>query len=243
MLEHYAIVHVRGTPATGKTRLARLLQDRLETNRRVVFMGLGWPPATGRRHPTEILADESHRTGFTNVGARDLLTKKNNDLVFIIDEAQTTYRESHLWFSVIKDRMGLSHGPSICLFSSYGSPSTGSPDYQTSGNTPPILRAELRVSLVPSMCPGAPQISLFYNFAEFHDVVFRFSKNRNLEFKIEDNLKNHIYSMTNGHPGMVRSVLEFLETVRAIIYFTLIASYFHRSIEIILSVQMLSHLA
>ncbi|OJJ82731.1 uncharacterized protein ASPGLDRAFT_48833 [Aspergillus glaucus CBS 516.65] len=142
-----------------------------------VFMGLGWPPATGRRHPTEILADESHRTGFTNVGARDLLTKKNNDLVFIIDEAQTTYGESHLWFSVIKDWMGLSHSPSICLFSSYSSPST-----------------------LLSMCLGAPQISPFYNFAEFHD------------FKIEDNLKNHIYSMTNGHPGMVRSVLEFLET-------------------------------
>lgn len=48
MLEHYVIVHVQGTPATGKTRLARLLQDRLETNRRVVFMGLGWPPSSNR---------------------------------------------------------------------------------------------------------------------------------------------------------------------------------------------------
>ena len=240
MLEHYAIVHVRGTPSTGKTRLARLLQDRLEIDHRVVLMGLGWPPASGRRHPTEIRADESHRMGFTNVRARGLLTKENNDLVFIIDEAQTTYGESHLWFSVIKDRMGYSHGPSICLFSSYGSPSTGSPDYQASRNTPPVLRAEIRVSLVPSMCPGAPQISLFYKFAEFNDVVVRFSMNRNLEFNIEDNLKNHIYCMTNGHPGMVRSVLESLETVRAIMYFTLIASYFYKSIGIILSVQILS---
>lgn len=243
MLEHHGIVHVRGTPSTGKTQLARLLQNRLETGRRVVFMGLGWPQASGSRHPTEILADESQRRGFTDVTARNLLTEENNDLVFIIDEAQTTYGESHLWFSVIKDRMGFSHGPSICLFSSYGSPSTGSPDYQASRNTPPVLRAEIRVSLVPSMCLGAPQISLFYKFAEFTDVVARFSMARNLEFKIEDDLKNHIYSMTNGHPGMIRSVLEFLETVRAIIYFTRIASYFYRFIGIILNVQILSRSA
>lgn len=241
MLEHHAIVHVRGTPSTGKTQLARLLQHRLEIDHRVVLMGLGWPHASGSRHPTEILADESHRMGFTDVTARDLLTEENNDLVFIIDEAQTTYGESHLWFSVIKDRMGFSHGPSICLFSSYGSPSTGSPYDQASSHTLPVLRAEIQVSLVPSMCSGAPHISLFYKFAEFNDVVARFSIARNLEFKVEDDLKIHIYNMTNGHPGMVRSVLEFLETVRAIMYFILIASYFYRSIGNILSVQILRH--
>lgn len=133
-LKRYAVVHVRGTPATGKSRLAQLLQAHFEQDYRVVFIE-GW---TGGRRPAAILVGECHEEGYKDVSAKNLMSSRNYDLLFIIDEAHATYADSRLWYTLIKDRIGVSYGPLFCLFSSYGSPSTGSPNYPFAV-TPPVL--------------------------------------------------------------------------------------------------------
>ena len=45
--------------------------------------------------------------------------------MMILDEAQSTYSNTQLWYVVIKSVLGSSTGIRICLLSSYGSSSTG----------------------------------------------------------------------------------------------------------------------
>lgn len=131
MLEEQSIVHVRGTPASGKTSLAMLLRVHLTSSHNVIFI----PEWTSGDSPGGILVKECQKFGY-DVSEMDLLNSQDGEFVFIIDEAQLTYTDSRLWYRVIKSRLGSSIGPWFCLFASYGSPSNGSPDYPTAV-TPP----------------------------------------------------------------------------------------------------------
>lgn len=88
-----------------------------------------------------------HLQGYKTVQKSNLLNEQNDDLVFILDEAQVTYDDPFFWYSFIKERLALEKGPRFCIFTSYGSPTTGSPDYPKSA-TPPILKKERRISLI-----------------------------------------------------------------------------------------------
>lgn len=211
MLNEYAVVHVRGTPATGKTTLALLLQKHLEGSHRVIFID-HWE---ANFRSTGYLVEQSHQSGHKEVQANDFFGSQNDNVVFIIDEAQVTYADSHLWYTVIKTRIGRSYGPRFCLFSSYGSPSTGAPEFNYPvATTPPILRREQRVSLtIPTGLEGS-KISLFYTPAEFEDVIVRFCRRSTVEFTLAQDLQSYTFSLTNGHPGMVHAILTFIELVR-----------------------------
>lgn len=201
LLDEYGIVHVRGTPASGKTTLATLLRYHLENKCKVVGID-GWKDV----HATQYLIEKCHEHGYDHVDDRNFMTSLNDDIVFIIDEAQTTYFDSHLWFSAIKSRLGLERGPRFCLFSSYGSPLTGSPDYPRAV-TPAILRPQQRVSMTSS---SASKACLFYNQVEFEDVIRRFTS----DYTLAKEVQACIFSLSNGHPGMVGALLRFIKWVR-----------------------------
>lgn len=208
MLEEQSIVHVRGTPASGKTSLALLLRAHLTSRHNVVFI----PEWTPGDFPGDILVNGCQRFGY-DVSEMDLLNSQDGEFVFIIDESQLTYTDSRLWYTVIKSRLGSSYGPWFCLFASYGSPSNGSPDYPTAV-TPPILSLGQRVSLVLSTKQGSPGICLFFGMDEFEDVVARYCKKDDVKFTLAEDLQRYIFALTNGHPGMIRSLLVYIETVR-----------------------------
>lgn len=42
----------------------------------------------------------------------------------------------------------------------------------------------------------------------------RFCRGSGIEFTLKKDLRNYIFAITNGHPGMVRSILVFIEEVR-----------------------------
>src|SRR6266480_6726078 len=84
--------------------------------------------------------------GYSEVQRRDILTL---DIIFILYEAQQTYAVSHLWYSVIKTQNERTARPRSCLFSSYDSPITSSPNYLFR-TTPVILSTNQRVSLTVS---------------------------------------------------------------------------------------------
>lgn len=103
MLHESGVVHVRGTPATGKTTLAQLLAGWLAKRQlTVLYMGDWQADANART----LLVKKCHEAGYKGIQELDFLSAVNNNLVFIIDEAQVTYENSHLWYSIIKSRIG-----------------------------------------------------------------------------------------------------------------------------------------
>ncbi|KAF8543127.1 hypothetical protein BDD12DRAFT_802326 [Trichophaea hybrida] len=77
------------------------------------------------------------------------------NVVFLIDEAQETYKHKDFWMGFIKARSGRFWGTKICLFSSYGSPANGPVDYLN--NSAPIhLGVQRRVGITLSLVNRGP---------------------------------------------------------------------------------------
>jgi len=147
--------------------------------------------------------------GYLEARQLDILTL---DIVFVIDEAQQTYVHSDLWYDVIKTQSKRPAGPRFCLFSSYGNPITGSTNYPF--RTPPVVLAwSQRVSLIVTCNSDAPDICLFYNDAEYEDVLRRFYKQELNNFKLDADAERYLFEFTNGHPGAVRSILLYIQKV------------------------------
>lgn len=140
----------------------------------------------------------------------EFLNEENDNVIFILDEAQVTYHDAFFWYSVIKERLAAIKGPRFCLFTSYGSPSTGSPDYPET-TTPPVLNREQRISLtIPNNLVGH-DLCLFYKKEEFRDVVKKWTDEANL--KIGEDVANYVFEQTNGHPGVAGAMFRYIKKV------------------------------
>lgn len=209
LLEECRVVHIRGTPSSGKTILAGLLAryygDRKEP---VVYLD-HWKKSEQTGNPREELARHCHAAGYYHVTCDNLLSQ---NLTFILDEAQSSYHDASLWLGPIKTMSGVSSGPRFCLFSSYGSPDSGSDEYPL-GTTPVNFKPAQRVSILVSETPGSPRLSLFYDRDEFEDVTDRLCRRPTMNFKIDMAARSYLYSVTNGHPGAVRSLISYIVDV------------------------------
>ena len=200
LLDKKRVVHVRGTPCSGKTTLAMLLWDYYrERGERVVFLN-GWHNV---RNPRIHLVDECNAYGYYGVEPHTL-TKAN--VVFIFDEAQQSYDNGDLWSGIIKTQSGSHAGPKICLFSSYGSPATGPTDHP-SKTTPIHIGPSQRISITASRFAS---VCLFYSREEFEDVVNRRCSNPTSKFELDPAAREYLYSITNGHPGATDALLDFI---------------------------------
>lgn len=203
LLEAYRVIHVRGTPSSGKTTLARLLLNHYIYRSKPVVLIDGWHNVPD---PTTHLVERSILSGYVGVTPINLLTL---DIVFLIDEAQQSYQDSRLWLGIIKTQSLRPSGPKICIFSSYGSPATGPTQYPH-GSTPIHFGVEQRVSISVSSIPGAPSICLFYNEEEFSEVVRLRCASPTHKFVMDPTAIDYFYLITNGHPGAVTSLLGYL---------------------------------
>jgi hypothetical protein len=167
-----------------------------------------WDHTKGTRNS---LDDICRRAGYADGRSGGVLP---TDIIFIIDEAQKTYTDVEFWCNIIKSRSGQPTGPRFCLFSSYGNPLTGIPIYPRT-ITPLVLIPEQRVSLMRSHLKNSPDVCLFYNQAEYKEVIERYSKYPSHNFKLDPNAEGYLFSLTNGHPGAIRSMLAYLRFVRA----------------------------
>jgi hypothetical protein len=77
-------MHVRGTPASGKTVLSRLLHDYSLAKTQNVILTALW---NKEKSAAEFLAELCHNRGYTEVREDNVL---NSNFIFIIDEAQQT---------------------------------------------------------------------------------------------------------------------------------------------------------
>ena len=203
ILETKRVVHVRGTPSSGKTTLANLLYQYYKDRGKAVVLIDGWHNIPD---PTTHLVNRCIISGYDEATKSNLL---NLDLVFLFDEAQQSYQDLTLWLGIIKTQSCRTNGPRICLFSSYGSPTTGPTQYPH-GSTPIYFGGSQRVSISVSRTSNAPNISLFYNEEEFSEVMRLRCADPRHRFAINSAASDYLYSITNGHPGVVTSLLGYL---------------------------------
>ncbi len=203
ILDEQRVVHVRGTPSSGKTTLAHLLYQHYENRKEPVISIEGWLHTPD---PIAFLVNKCNALGYHGITLGNLI---NSNVVFLFDEAQQSYHDSRLWLGLIKTQSCRSNGPRICLFSSYGSPATGPTEYPY-GSTPIHLGAPQRVSITVSRIPDSPKISLFYNEAEFEEVVGQHCSNPTKKFTMDSAACEYLYSITSGHPGAVTSLLGYI---------------------------------
>ncbi|KAL4737754.1 hypothetical protein BDV11DRAFT_216432 [Aspergillus similis] len=190
LVDRENVVHVRGTPASGKTTLARLLQQYYKDQKRIIYFISNWKSledyTTECEHEPWQKLSRVIRSRFKLTGsARNL----SSGTIIIVDEAQKTYLDTEFWNLLIKQRVyGKGDDIKFCLFCSYGSPSTGV-DGQNDMFTPAVLKPT----------------------DEFKDAVQQICADTKFEagFKLDDDAGDYLFSMTNGHPGGVESLLNY----------------------------------
>ena len=206
ILDEERVVHVRGTPSSGKTTLAILLWKYYRERReRVVFLD-GWHNVG---NPRTHLVNECKACGYYGI---EPPTLTDANVVFVFDEAQQSYNDSRLWTGIIKTQSGSHGGPRICLFSSYGSPDTGLTQYPF-GSTPVHFGPSQRISITSSHLAENGRVCLFYSPEEFEDVVSRRCSDQTKKFELDPAARKYLYSITNGHPGATDALLSFIFTV------------------------------
>ena len=132
------------------------------------------------------------------------------DMIFIIDEAQTAYFDGDLW-EFIKAKRDQRTGPKFCVFTVYGSPSQGL--RSVDDPTPDPLRSSVQVSIFCSRRENSPDISLFYDYDEFEDVLAKYCADPRHKLPLEKATRMYLYNITSGHPGAVVSMLYYLYKV------------------------------
>ena len=202
ILDEEWLIHVRGTPSSGKTTLALLLRDYCKLRGDHAVYLPGW--AKDKDGVLNLLS-ECEDMGYRGITNDNLFSQ---NLIFILDEAQDTYHDIRLW-NFIKTRNDYKFGPKFCLFSSYGSPAEGMVNYRTHF-TPPFLNQAKRVSIILSSLRGSPDICLFYNEVEFEDAVSRYCSYHTTQFSLDKTARAYLFSITSGHPGAVFSMLSYI---------------------------------
>jgi hypothetical protein len=207
-IQEVGVVHIRGTPASGKSTLARLLgQYVMRTRPDLLVYRFSWPST----FPDGFWPGSQYHKLLNFITERPL--DKNDwwrmQVLLIIDEAQGSYGYLSLWNDFIK---GLSptSGPLVALFSSYGSPSN-LPLGDARTPTPIYFRPGQRVSIRRSS--QNPNLALLFSQTEFSDVVERvckFHSRHGQAFLPSPDLIDYVWKITNGHPAGVRAVLDEL---------------------------------
>jgi hypothetical protein len=204
LVDKYKVIHVRGTPASGKSTLAQLLKEHYWDKKELALVVPNWATASGSA--ISYLIRHREESGFGRVTLNDFYSQ---NIVFIIDEAQSSYHDATLWGDVLKFISDQGSQVRICLFSSHGSPSTGT-DELPNYITPVKLAPEQRVSITILPAPMAPDIGLFYTKEEFNDAVHRICSSQMEPFSLESSASEYLFAITSGHPGAVSGLLQYI---------------------------------
>ncbi|RHZ73855.1 hypothetical protein CDV55_107981 [Aspergillus turcosus] len=218
LIDSQKVVHVRGTPASGKTTLARLLQKYYKVKKRNSIFIDTWRELD--EYPS--VGDDPDLHAWSKLD-RMLRARFGSNMdylapgtILIIDEAQRSYSDTLFWNSIIKER--LSHeglNISFCLFCCYGSPLSGVDmelDNDIRAFTPAHFRLAQRVTLTPQSRPSSPPIGLFFTRSEFTNAAQRLIENSRFQekFTLRPDAEDYLFSLTNGHPGGLSSVLKYI---------------------------------
>jgi hypothetical protein len=184
-------LQVRGTPASGKPTLAKLLGRHIrvqEPNVHVIWVG-------------SRVDDVAECGGWYSYLEKRKGWIPGEDTVFIFDEAQLTYKDGALWNELFKcmhdypDRR-------VIAFASYGSPSSLI-DIQ---GTPIFVSSMARISLLPTAHEdNLPAAGLLFTPAEFNELVSK--QYSDSEYHFHPSFLDMVFEITDGHVGAMYSFL------------------------------------
>ncbi|KAL3489859.1 hypothetical protein BJX62DRAFT_226271 [Aspergillus germanicus] len=215
ILDTQHVVHVRGTPASGKSVLMSLLKENLVRLGHRVYDIYAWEPLAVQQTDDDNawtkLAEKLRVTFHTKqkLHRETVEGYLRGGAYLLVDEAQRTYSDTRFWNEIVKVRAhGQGYNLNICLFCSYGSPITGVRK-EPVNFTPGTLAPSQRLSLTPH--PDC-QIGLFFSPAEFPDAVLRISEDPIFDgrFRFDEDALSYIFDITNGHPGATRSLISYV---------------------------------
>lgn len=208
LVDEMAVVHVRGTPSSGKTTLAELLRCYYQEREQPAVLLTGWPLNTNLKWQEHLIL-QCRAARFPGINSRNFWS---SNVVFILDEGQISYHDETFWLEFVKTLSGnMFQGPRLCLFASYGSPTTGPLDYPR-GATPVHLGPNRRISIIKPSDPDSHGIGLYYDETEFNDAVDRFCSAIG-RLVIDEEARSLLYWTTNGHPGAVQALANCLYDV------------------------------
>lgn len=167
----------------------------------------GWTNDPERGDPLEHLAS---RSNLKKVNAENVL---DANAVYLLDEAHATYQDQQFWLIAVKGQTDRRAGAKICLFSSYGSPTTGSTAPLTFKSTPLHLGPAQRVSLTLSQIKYSPDVALFYNEREYEDVIRRLCSRSAPPCEFSQSAKDYLFAITRGHAGATTSMVTYVYEV------------------------------
>jgi hypothetical protein len=203
-IKQYHVVHVRATPASGKSTLSRLLQHHVEEEDAEL-------PVLWGSWPVELLKTSRYDIALEcvfNIPPDKNINWLHRRALLIIDEAQLSYTCVSFWNDFIKALIPTAP-PMVVLFSSWGSAARRA---EALTQTPVMLKSEQRISIRPSK---VSDISVFFTYAEFLDVIERVKANKSQfgqAFSLDEDVIDYIWIITNGHPAAVILILEELAT-------------------------------
>ncbi|MCJ1342732.1 hypothetical protein MMC31_000921 [Peltigera leucophlebia] len=193
----FRIVLFRGTPASGKTILMKLIHRHVLSAcpEWVVHTFCGWPQGMN------IHNSESQKFLIKKLKVHPLCAK--NTLVFI-DDAESSYYDENLWsfFKLLELDSAM-----FILFSSYGSP--GECPNAISTGTSPVFAADQMISLhkEPDTYYYEP-IGILLEKDEVEDLVARFLKAQSNDPHLEEDLTAYLRLISGGHAGALVGLLE-----------------------------------
>jgi len=191
-LNTYRFIQVRGTPASGKSTLARLLSHHLkalEPSTPLIWID-GW---------SDVISN-------SNTWKKHLENNKdwNDDIasVFIFDEAQLTYGDTGLWNTLFKptsDNPSILHHR-IIIFASYGSPTR-----INAPGTQMYVKEPQMVTLVHiDHHDGLGAAGLYFTRPEFEEFV-------NLrQYSFDPACLDFIFEISSGHAGAMNDVIHVI---------------------------------
>lgn len=190
-------VFIWGGQGAGKSTLAKLLFDMLDTAAAKAILIPCWPRAARME---DILLDGVKKK-YPSMNFQEL---SNENLIFIIDEAQEslkTTRARGIWHKIMEQPTSTGCRPRFCIISNQGV----LPEPHN------VFSAMPEISHLITHGNGDGTLSLFFTAAEF---VEYFQKNRICYgFNLDEQAVAEVYSVTAGHPTLVSLVLRYVRLV------------------------------
>ena len=202
----YGTFVIRATPEVGKTMLLKLLghyvmdhEDRLEP---VYFE---WTERSKRDENVKDVGQylEAQKSSWRRSNTRIRTPHPQAQTLFLIDEAQDSYDEEDFWSEVFKNHTRTRSSSLYLLSCLYGVAGIGRDRHLLSraSQVDSIQRIELRPSRLGSL-------HMLFNKTELEEAVEKWAQS--CHFQVREDFSEYFLSVTDGHPGMVGLILQYL---------------------------------
>jgi hypothetical protein len=212
------LLHIRGSPASGKTTLRTILANYICINDPSynVFTITAW----AENDVMESGGYTRQLESITDIPYSILASQASKDMI-LFDESQDSYWDHQLWSDFLKSlRPGL--GPIVIMFASFGSAGRMPVQLINTTAAPLLLMSNQRIGLYPSK---ESRFGLLMVEDEAMDLIERtLASFSTSEMIVEKELLKYLHIITDGHCGALSSLTYQLYNVCSMLPMSIIVS-------------------